>query len=109
INSLLEEEGYPINPFQLVDKNDRLNDYLNNDLITHFKRYLENKANVTDFTIIPAYLEFDNQYIQKDEDEITQKNYKTEQDNYSSLKKNIEKYSDIYYNEFLKSITIINL
>src|SRR5699024_4261707 len=73
INSLLEEEGYPINPFQLVDKNDRLNDYLNNDLITHFKRYLENKANVTDFTIIPAYLEFDNQYIQKGEDEKTKK------------------------------------
>src|SRR5699024_9759857 len=106
---LLEEEGYTINPFQLVDKTDRLNDHLNNDLIIHFKRYLENQANVTDFTIIPAYLEFDNQYIQKGEDETTQKNYETEQDIYSFLKENIEIDPDIDNNEIFKTNKIMNI
>ena len=61
---LQEEDGYPINPFYQVNKDDSLIGELNNKMVNKFKNYLEDQESVTDFFIVAAYHEYDNQFIQ---------------------------------------------
>src|SRR5699024_9879795 len=104
---LQEEDGYPINPFYQVNKDDSLISELNNKMVNKFKSYLEDQESVTDFFIVAAYHEYDNQFIQINKKEETRLTYETELDIYEYVKKKI--FLDLDSKEVLNLINNIQL
>lgn len=89
ILDLLEEPGYPINPFYQLNGNDSLIKELDSYMIDAFTDHLANTGENEGFTIVPFYSTFDIQYIEIKNSESTKENYETEEDIFKYLKKNI--------------------
>lgn len=103
IENLLQKDGYSINPFYELDKDDPLLEQLNIKLVDLFKNYIQGES--LKLNVIPFYYNYESHYIDVNGD--NKKEYDNEQDIINFVKNHISLDKD--NKDILKIMHNINL